>query len=229
MANVFFEYMNDGLKSKENTDNSPRPVITIGREYGCYSTEIAKLLVKKINQKKSIHQKWECVSGQVLDAVAERLNVPVSKVSHIFGANEKGIVEDFFSSFSVTNQNISDSVIISTIADIMTTSINKGNVVIVGRAGCIFAKNNPKALHVRIVAPFDWRVQSVMKRYKFSEAQAKKQVLEIDEKRRLFMTYYNAYNRDYELFDIILNRATLSNDEIVSAIIHVAESRSLLV
>ena len=42
------------------------------------------------------------------------------------------------------------------------------------------------------------------------------------------MTYFDAYKRDSELFDIILNRAFLSNEEIVDTIYYLAMKKSII-
>ncbi|HOS83816.1 MAG TPA: cytidylate kinase-like family protein [Bacteroidales bacterium] len=226
MTDTFLQYMYKNPQKNKKSINTGGAVITIAREYGCYSTEIGDLLVKKINENQA--KTWECVSSQVLEKVARNLKVPISEIVHIFGANEKGVVANFFSSFLVTNNNISDSKIIQNIINVMIDYTKQGNCVIVGRAGVIFSKYNQNALNIRLVAPLEWRVEQICKRFNINSDVALNQIEEIDKKRALFMTYFDAYKRDSELFDIILNRAFLSNEEIVDTIYYLAMKKSII-
>lgn len=226
MENLFIKYMNDRFNDKNNKPKIPGPVITISREYGCYGSQIAKLLVEKIN-KNQITQ-WDFISSEILSKVAKKLMVTPDKISHVFGANVKSAVEDLFSSFSVSQRYVSDVNVIKSISDTVNSYANGGNVVIVGRAGCVLTKHIKKSLHIKLIAPLDWRIESVSKRFNLSPEEGKKKVLGIDTKRKEFMLLFKGDKPDSELFDLVLNRATLTNDEIVNLIFEISRSKDIV-
>lgn len=226
MENIFLKYMNDKLSVKVNKPKTPGPVITISREYGCYGTQIAKLVTENINKNQSTQ--WQMISNEILSQVAKNLMVTPDRISHVFGAEVKGAVEDFFSAFSISKRYVSDANVVRYISDIVTSYANEGNVVIVGRAGCVLTKHIKKSLHIKIIAPLDWRVASVANRFEISTEEAKAKVLGIDAKRHTFMEMFNGIKPESELFDLVVNRATLTNEEIVDTIITIAKSRDLI-
>ena len=65
-----------------------------------------------------------------------------------------------------------------------------GDVILVGRGGNCFLKDDPRAFHVRLVAPMAVRCRRIMEYRWVREAVAKKQVAESDTQRR---RYYESY------------------------------------
>ncbi|OQA95285.1 MAG: cytidylate kinase [Bacteroidetes bacterium ADurb.Bin217] len=228
MESVFLQYMNDRLKMTDRKPKTVGPVITISREYGCYGSEIAQLLIEKINAHKVVEAQWEMISNVVLNKVAQNLKVNPSQISHVFGAEVKSTIEDFFTSFAISKRYVSDENVIRHISDIVTSYANKGRVVIVGRAGCVLAKHIPKSLHVKLVAPLSWRANRVAKRFDISMQDALKKVGEIDEKRSHFMNFYDGNRPESELFDVIFNRSTLTTEQIVNQMYSLAEDKGII-
>lgn len=225
MENVFLQYMNASLHMPDRATKTVGPAITISREYGCYGSQIAQLLIEKINAKKVKEAQWEMISNEILNKVAQNLKVSPSQISHVFSAQLKTSMEDFFMSFAISKRYMSDEKVIRYISDIVTSYANKGRVVIVGRAGCVLAKHIPKSLHVKLVAPIAWRAESVSKRFSISTQDAIQKVLEIDEKRTQFMSFFDGNKPESELFDVVYNRATLSSKQIVNHIYSLAQDR----
>ena len=67
---------------------------------------------------------------------------------------------------------------------------DRGDVILVGRGGNCFLKDDPRAFHVRLVAPMAVRYRRIMEYRWVREAVAKKQVAESDTQRR---RYYESY------------------------------------
>ncbi len=218
-------------RKKRENDSVKRelgPVITISREYGCYGSEIALLLANKINETiQSETEQWVFVSHQVLHEAAKTLDVEPQEIIHIFGAEEKSLLNDMFSSFSA-DKYISDSQIKRILAQVVRSYSEQGKAIIVGRAGCVVAKHIPKAIHVRIHAPFDWRVEQIKKRFNISNREAATKVKNTDKRRDGFMKFYKGNKPDSELFDLILNRSTLTSQQIVEQIYLLAQLKGLL-
>ncbi len=228
MESVFLQYMNDKLQMPDKAPKTVGPVITISREYGCYGSQVAQMLVAKINANKAQESQWQCLSNEILINVAHKLQVQPSQISHVFGAQIKSSIEDFFSAFSISKRYVSDEHVIRHITDIVTSYANKGRFVIVGRAGCVLAKHISKSLHIKLIAPLDWRAESVAKRFGISISEGIQKVHEIDEKRKQFMSFFDGNKPESELFDIIFNRKTISTDQIVHQIYVIAQEKGII-
>ena len=229
MENLFLHYMNERKKRESETiKHDLGPVITISREYGCYGSEIADLLTKKINAKIDLESdQWVFVSHQVLHDASKALDVNPEEITHIFGAEQKSFFDDMFSLLS-SDRYLSDMQIKRILAQVVRSYSEQGKTIIVGRAGCVVAKHITKSIHIRIIAPFNWRVNQVKMRFDISTNAATAKVKETDKRRETFMKFYRGNKPDSELFDLIVNRSTLSSEEIVDQIFMLAQHRGLI-
>lgn len=217
-----------GRANEKNQHKVSGPVITLSRQFGCYATEIALMLTAKLNaEKPETSESWNLVSKEIIEDAALKLETTPKDIEHIFGAEEKSFLGDLITSFS-SKKYSSDSLIKATITKIVQTYAKSGNVVIVGRAGCVITANMPNTLHFRIIAPFDYRVNHVAEHRKLSHNEAVELVKEMDEKRDKFMSFFHGDKPDSELYHAIFNRSKLNTVEIVDAICNLIESHGLI-
>jgi cytidylate kinase len=84
--------------------------------------------------------------------------------------------------------------------------VMKGNVIVVGRGGAIVTASLPRILHVRLVAPFDFRVQHFAGLYRVTNEEATHLVRERDEARRRYVqSYFNADVNDLSHYRLVIN------------------------
>ena len=110
---------------------------------------------------------------------------------------------------------ISDLSVIKAIRDVVLTMCKEGHIVLVGRGGVSIAHDINDSLHVRLVAPFYWRVENVMKKKNIDIEAAEEFVVDTDEKRfNLIQTFLDKkpLTLDY-LFDATINRASFTIQE----------------
>lgn len=224
MANLLLDYMNKRSEGHENIENPHGPVITISRDYGCFATEIAQRVSELILQQSK--KKWRFITKEILEESAKELNVNTHEIAHMFGADEKSFLGDLIVSFS-KKKYTSDSTIKKAISSVVNNYASRGNSIIVGRAGCIIAKDIKKSLHVKITAPFEYRVNATQERYKITTIEAELKVATTDEKRKRFMSFFKADIPENELFHIVLNKSMLTNEEIAEAIVSLAKQKEL--
>src|SRR5664279_5371381 len=92
----------------------------------------------------------------------------------------------------------------------------EGFIILVGRGGVSIAHEIQDALHIRLIAPFYWRVENVMKKKVMNIETAEKYIIDTDEKRfNLIQAFQDKkpLNIDY-LFDASINRCSFTIDEI---------------
>jgi len=229
MDNILIQYMSKRVKDKDGSKYE-NPVITISREYGCYASRIAEVLCQKLllrSNQLGLTQPWKCLTKEVLEKSAAELKVEPENISHIFGAEEKGILEDILLSFA-SKQYTSDAKIKKTITDVIKSYGEQGHVIIVGRASPIILKDHPKALHLKLYAPFKWRSDCIRERFKISANEARDVVKEMEERRSVFMKYFRGNLPESDMFDATFNRKTLTENEIVDSIIKILELKKLI-
>jgi len=96
----------------------------------------------------------------------------------------------------------------------------KNNVVIVGRGGQILLRSLPGVLHVRVIAPFDVRLQRIMKQEGADEKQAFRLLRRSDEDSAGFIqSFFKADWEDPSLYDLVINTQKLSVDSAIMMIL----------
>ncbi len=228
--NVFVRYLSKKYDDMEKTPREAGPVITISREFGCDAPAIADKIILKLNAKyaKSHSQKlWSIISKEVLGHAAQELQTNPAKISHIFDGKGKGFFDNLAESF-MKYYYLPDNRIIKTIKNVIKSYAWQGNVVIVGRASCAITKDVPKALHIKLIAPFEYRAKRIAEKYDIPVKDAREQVVSVDEKRNAFMKFFTGDKPELDHYDVILNKSRYDEDYIVDLIIRLAEDKKLV-
>jgi cytidylate kinase len=100
-----------------------------------------------------------------------------------------------------------------------------GNVVLVGRGAQFFLPRD-RGLTVRLVASEKDRVRRISNRDGVTAAEARKRIEEVDHRRAHFLEHYFGQTvDDPDLYDLMLNRSTLSDDELLEIVLAVSHQR----
>jgi cytidylate kinase len=113
------------------------------------------------------------------------------------------------------------------IKDVVLSMCKQGHIILVGRGGVSIAHDIENSLHIRLIAPFYWRVENVMKKKSMDMETAEEYVVDTDEKRfNLIHTFLDKkpLNIDY-LFDATLNRSSFSIQQIADMICTMYEKK----
>ena len=78
---------------------------------------------------------------------------------------------------------VSDLRVKKAIKDVVLSMCKEGHIILVGRGGVSIAQDISRCLHIRLVAPFYWRVENVMKKKGMTLETAEEYVVDTDEKR----------------------------------------------
>ena len=76
MENNILQYLSQRMEGEKHA-NEPGPIITFSREYGCYASQIAEILCKKLNQIFQSQNKlplWKWISKEILEKQPRNLN-----------------------------------------------------------------------------------------------------------------------------------------------------------
>jgi cytidylate kinase len=122
---------------------------------------------------------------------------------------------------------VSDLRVKKAIRDVVLSMCKEGYIILVGRGGVSIAHEIADALHIRLIAPFYWRVENVMKKKEMDIETAEEYVVDTDEKRfNLIQAFLDKkpLNIDY-LFDATINRSSFAIQEITDLIVSMFEKK----
>ena len=102
----------------------------------------------------------------------------------------------------------------------------KGRVVVVGRASQVILAQNPRALHVKIIAPFELRCERVREVQDVSSGQAQELVEQHDRWRKLYLrNHHDADWDDLLLYHLTINTGKVDPKDAVDLIVRYVNRR----
>jgi Cytidylate kinase len=222
----FFDYFDgryrESIFKKAPVDDGP--VITISRLTGCDARQVASILADELNHKYGT-TKWKWVDKDIIYAIAKELNTDTQRVENFYKGIELSNISEMIMAFS--GGFISDLRVKKAIKDVVLSICRDGFIILVGRGGVSIAHEIADALHIRLIAPFYWRVENVMKKKDMNIENAEKYVVDTDEKRfNLIQTFLDKkpLNIDY-LFDATINRSSFAIQDIVEMLLSMYEKK----
>ena len=222
----FFDYF-DGRYRESILKKAPDddgPVITISRLTGCDARQVAAILVDELNHKFATN-KWKWVDKDIIYAIAKELNTDAQRVENFYKGIELSNLSEMIMAFS--GGFVSDLRVKKAIKDVVLSMCKEGHIILVGRGGVSIAHEIADSLHIRLIAPFYWRVENVMKKKAMNIEAAEKYVVDTDEKRfNLIHTFLDKkpLNIDY-LFDVTINRSSFSIQDIAEMIVSMFDKK----
>ena len=112
------------------------------------------------------------------------------------------------------------------IAEVVRLLARLGKVVIIGRAGFHLARNMPGAIHIRLIAPRDYRIQEVAERDHLSPEEAARKIRRIDRERAAFLkNHHHVDLHDLSRFDLVWNMARMPAADIVHGMAELVRRR----
>jgi cytidylate kinase len=222
----FFDYFDgryrESILKKAPVDDGP--VITISRLTGCDARQVAAVLADNLNRRFGT-TKWKWVDKDIIYAIAKELNTDTQRVENFYKGIELSNISEMIMAFS--GGFVSDLRVKKAIRDVVLSMCKEGHIILVGRGGVSIAHDIEDALHIRLIAPFYWRVGNVMKKKEMNIETAEKYVIDTDEKRfNLIQTFQDKkpLNIDY-LFDASINRNSFSIEELADLILSMYEKK----
>jgi hypothetical protein len=229
MENLLREYMDRAFAERGiDRQSGPGPVVTISREFGCPSKLIAHLLVHKLNNRNDDGKpkKWRYVNKEVVEAAAKHLELNSTEINYLISSGGKGLVEDVLASFSPTY--VSNLRMRKTIISVVKSIAEQGYVVVVGRGGAAILHDYPNTLHIRLMAPLNWRIKAVCQSGNLDIRDASRLVDEMDKKRTAFIELIAGSKFDPYIFHAAFNCGLLSREETVDGILALMESKKMI-
>jgi cytidylate kinase len=222
----FFDYFDSRHRESilKKTTGDEGPVITISRQTGCDARQVASNIVDCLNRHEGA-AKWKWVDKDIIYDIAKELNTDTQRVENFYKGIELSNMSEMIMAFS--GGFVSDLRVKKAIKDVVLSICKEGHIVLVGRGGVSIAHGIQTSLHVRLIAPFYWRVENVMKKKEMNIEAAEEYVVDNDEKRHNLITTFldkKSVNIDY-LFDATINRQSFNINETADIIVSMYEKK----
>jgi len=232
---VFARYLS-AQGSPLKAPSIPKPAITISRQTGAGAVTVAYLVAEQLDK--------ECPGEPPCPwAVFDRnLASEILKDHNLSAKLERFMPED--AKFPLTDAleallglHPINWTLKGYASETIRKLIRKGNVVVVGRGAAIVTTSLPRILHVRLVAPFDFRVRHFAEFYKVTNEKATHLVRERDEARRRYVQdYFNADVNDLSHYHLVINTrrtgfegaAQIISNALVNRIMRVGPEKELV-
>jgi len=230
MAIDLKKYLTEQYKKTIDEDHKAGPVITISRQYGCDAKDFAQKLADRLNEikqdKKSVKE-WTWINKEIFENTAKSLNLKESRILHVFEGEKKGLVESIILSSS-EKYYASDTKIKKKIIEIVRSFAEQGRMIIIGLGSVAITRDMKRSLHIRLQAPFEWRVEQAAKRRSRTIEEMRKYAASLDKKRNKLRDSFKPKEDPAEMFDVTFNVMTMEQDEILDAIVYFMKRRELI-
>lgn len=194
------------------------PFITISREYGCEAMAVAELLVPKLADMEGLTgAPWQIYGRQILETMSEHERLSMRLVEALDVHTRSGI-EEFFD--TLLGKSPPDIRVLKHLVRTERALALIGRCIILGRGGVLLTAGLPGGIHVRLVAPEQWRLKNLVARFNWDEHKARHFLHEEENGRHSFFHKYLGQDVNNPLhYHLILNAFHLSREEQVSSII----------
>lgn len=194
--------------------SSPRPTVTLSREFGCEAFPVAEELIRQAEKKTG--EPWLLVDKSLLDAVAREHHVP-EEIMNSLGSKPRWF-DDMVATFSTNWKSDADYYRLLCRQVVMIASA--GNAVIVGLGAPVITRSLKNCFHYRLIADHDFKVGSIARRLKIPRQEAEIVVLDQQKERdRIIRKLLNADLREPLLYHAIFNNGRIKSRQIAGIIL----------
>lgn len=229
MTNILLKYLEDRYKYHipKEEDVSKGPVITISREFGLSANLIASDLAEVLSKMEPDKEPWRVISKEILDKASNELGLSPEKIEFVFKFEKRSVVDEILEALS-SKYYKSERKIRNTIREIIEAIGKKGRAIIVGRAGSAILKDIPDSLHVKLIAPIDFRVGGVSRRREIDLCEARKLTDEMDKNRMQLKRDFAGRDISDTDYDLLINCESFNKQKVVEIIVNSAQSKGIL-
>lgn len=197
---------------------TPRPFVTISREGGAGGHTIGNRLVQRLNELDPGEPPWTLWDKALVEKVASDHHLSEELIESL-GSSHKPWIQEFLSALSMHGDLAEVRVYRGVAATIRTLAMH-GRVVIVGRGGAFVTRHMPGGVHLRLVAPMDFRIASMARQLNISRDEAAERVRQLDHEREAFYKrYWAKHVRTPDAFTLAINTAHIDETRAVECVL----------
>ncbi len=195
-------------------------VITISRECGVKSEQVASLLAEKLG--------WEYIGKELVARIAKELRISEGEAEAFLQDAQSRLLR-FVDRYTCTliqkvvdreRGCLDDENYFNTVKKLVEDVYDDRNAIILGWGGQCILRGKPNVLHVRLIRDMEGKIDTIMKRFKIDRKAAEYHI-EREEKdsKSLIKHYFKVDWNDASLYDLIIDTGKNSVEDVVELII----------
>jgi cytidylate kinase len=203
-------------------------IVTVSAAYGTLGSEVGPRLAERLGV--------PFLDRAIPSEVAQRLAIPLDDAS----ARDESIggllsrmamrlapMGQAFGATATIQDAVDEEAFRRTTEAIIREHAATGEVVVLGRAGALVLRDDPRAFHVRLDGPRGRRLEQAMRVSGSDRAEMERALAETDRARETYVRhFYRADARDPALYHLTIDSTALPLDAVVDLIVLAAESRT---
>ncbi|MFO7765743.1 MAG: cytidylate kinase-like family protein [Pelovirga sp.] len=187
-------------------ESKPAPCFTVTREFGCQAYPFAEALQKRLNARTS-GEPWVIVGRQVIDEVAELSGYSVEQIEK--SENTPASMKAIFTMF-LDHVSAEETEIFGHMRHVIRGFARRGNCILVGRGATHVTQDLSNCIHLRLVAPLEFRVDKISAKYQMSAAEAREHINRLQAQREKFVErFVNEKPDNPNLYHLVMNNARM--------------------
>lgn len=186
-------------EKKKKNDKRSYPSLTISREIGSQGAQLAKKLGERLS--------WQVFDREIVDYIANNAHVR-KEIVELFDGKTRSELNNWVLTILDSHALSSDKFFKHLVTTLLSIA-QHGKAVILGRGGN-FILPDDKALKLRVIAPYEKRVQFVRDELGISAKEAADFIRKVQNDRIAFIKrFFRADPSDSSNFDLVLNMGKL--------------------
>ena len=117
---------------------------------------------------------------------------------------------------------------VKTVTEVIRTFALDGFCIIVGRAGHFIAHDIKNALHLRLVAPLEYRIKTIIENNRLNREEAIEFIEMVEKERMAFRKSIGNVPCEEDCFDLFINRASFDDEKTIELIELAVEKKEIL-
>ena len=206
MASMKAEWAAGENASKRRAQATPIPFLTMARQCGAGGSDIAERVADCLSALHRSELPWRGYDRELVEKVAEDHELSAALLETLTDDRRTWLSD-------VVGGGPGELALLRRVAATCRALAEAGRCIIVGRGGVFITRDMPGGVHVRLVAPLDFRVARKAKEWEVSEADAESRIRKIDQNRIQFYQRYFTNAESAETFALTINTQAVPEDK----------------
>jgi cytidylate kinase len=216
--------LNDG----PDGHNPSMTIVTVSASFGAGGAEVGPRLAERLGvpfldraipagvaERLAIGLEEATARDESIGGLLSRMAMRLAPMGQAFGAT------------TTTQDALDEEAFRRTTEAIIREHAATGEVVVLGRAGALILRDDPRALHVRLDGPRARRIEQAMRLTEADRSSVERRLTETDRAREAYVRhFYRADARDPANYHLTIDSTALALDVVVELIVLAAESRT---
>jgi cytidylate kinase len=192
------------------------PFITISREFGCTGFRLGLALMDSLNPGQMEEEQWSIYDRRIFEFIEGDPEINRKFFEEHVQHRNLEFEEYLNTTFGAAPSDLS---LFNRWANSMRNLALAGRAIFVGRASSIVTQDIPGGIHIRVMAPFEWRVHEHAEQNSLSETESRTLTRLKDRERREFISrYFDADPEGVTRYHLVLNNALISEQQMVKQV-----------